>query len=247
MIPVHFGARERPLFGCYDPAAATAARRRIGVVLFSPTGWELLRAHRTLRSLALRLAEAGFDVLRFDYSGTGDSWGDPRTDSTWAQWTQDAVDAIEELQGIAGVDRLHLVGLRHGCRLALAAAANHRSIVGRIVLWDPAPLPVSATQVGRSSGANGDAPSLETPPAVLHALAQERPALAEWMQDRSLRVLSNGASLPEDLRAARGDLLEGEPEGPPCWVEERNFGAGAVPTALLALVTAWLAAEGKKS
>lgn len=246
MVPLHFGARDRPLFACYDPASATVARRRIGVVLFSPTGWELLRAHRTLRSLGVRLAEAGFDVLRFDYSGTGDSWGDPLVDATWAQWTQDAADALEEIRGLAGVDRVHLVGLRHGCRVALTAAASERSLVGRIVLWDPAPLPSLATLNVGKSGREVDAPSLETPPAVLDALTRERPATADWMEDRTLRVLSSGVSLPDDLLGAGGDILQGEPEGPPCWVEEGDFGAGAVPTALLGRIVAWLTAEGRK-
>lgn len=245
MIPLHFGARDRPLFGCYDPAAGSVARRRIGVVLFSPTGWELLRAHRTLRSLAVRLAEAGYDVLRFDYSGTGDSWGDPRVDGTWMQWTQDAADAMEELQGLAGVDRVHLVGLRHGCRVALAAGAAQRSCVGRIVLWDPAPLP-SPMLGGATDGWDDAAPSLETPAAILDALARERPTIADWMGARTLRVVSSGVSLPEDLLGADGDLLQGERNGPPCWVEEGDFGAGAVPTALVGQIVDWLIADGRK-
>lgn len=247
MIPVHFGSRERPLFACYDPSVAKAARRRVGVVLFSPTGWELLRAHRSLRTLAVRLAEAGFDVLRFDYSGTGDSWGDPRRDATWDQWMQDAVDGIEELQGLAGVDRIHLIGLRNGCRTALATAARQRHLVGRLVLWDPTELPEPSALGAADRALRDDAPSLETPKAVLRAMATERPTLVDWMQDRTLRVLSNGESLPSDLGSARGELLEGDPEGPPCWVEEHDFGAGVVPTGLLGRIVAWLSADGKKA
>ena len=49
--------------------------RRTAVLLCNPFGEEASRAHRTYRVLATQLERAGFPVLRFDYSGTGDSLG----------------------------------------------------------------------------------------------------------------------------------------------------------------------------
>ena len=75
MTPLYFGERTRRLFGVYTPAHA-AGRPARGVVLCHPWGQEYLHAHRSLRKLGDLLAAAGFDVLRFDYFGTGDSAGD---------------------------------------------------------------------------------------------------------------------------------------------------------------------------
>ena len=73
-----FGPDERPLAGWWSlPASPT----RHGVVIAGPIGYEWWSTHRTLRTLAERLADRGHTVLRFDYDGLGDSTGerwDPR-------------------------------------------------------------------------------------------------------------------------------------------------------------------------
>lgn len=115
MIPVHFGQRDRPLFGVYDPAPPP--RKRSAVLILNPGGWELIRAHRSLRTLAQQLQRAGMDVMRFDYRGTGDSWGGIDDVDSLHDWTEDVDEAIEELTGLAGVDRVSLVGLRMGASL----------------------------------------------------------------------------------------------------------------------------------
>ena len=48
----------------------------VGVVIVPPVGYEYWSSHRTLRTLAERLAENGCLALRFDFDGTGDSGGD---------------------------------------------------------------------------------------------------------------------------------------------------------------------------
>ena len=48
----------------------------VGVVIVPPIGYEYWSSHRTLRTLAERLAEQGCSRLRFDFDGTGDSAGD---------------------------------------------------------------------------------------------------------------------------------------------------------------------------
>ena len=134
MNPFFFGASSEPLFGVHHTPRARAARQT-GVVLCAPHGQEYMRAHRAFRQLALLLDKAGFHVLRFDYAGTGDSWGDG-TDVSLSTWRADVGAAIDELRAQSDVERVSLVGLRLGAAVA-ALAARERTDVASVVLWDP--------------------------------------------------------------------------------------------------------------
>ena len=134
MNPFYFGTSERPLFGVYHPARSQQARDA-GVVLCHPFGWEYMRTHRAFRQLAGRLTDVGFPVLRFDYSGTGDSAGDGR-EASLGQWLDDLSAAIDEIEDTAGVRRVSLIGLRLGAALA-ARAATTRPDLDRLILWNP--------------------------------------------------------------------------------------------------------------
>jgi alpha-beta hydrolase superfamily lysophospholipase len=134
MLPLYFGSSSARLFGVYHPAGS-ARPRQSGVVLCPPAGHEYIRAHRSLRQLAERLSGAGFHVMRFDYFGCGDSAGEAE-DASLTTWIGDIGAAVEELQDTAGVRRVCLVGLRLGATLA-AHAAEDRSDVDAVVLWDP--------------------------------------------------------------------------------------------------------------
>lgn len=134
MNAVMFGRAPHSLFGVYHPPRTMRARRS-GVVLCYPFGQEYMRAHRAYRQLALLLSNAGFHVMRFDYSGTGDSAGDSTTGSL-TQWVQDAQSAAEELKDVAELARVSFVGLRLGAAVA-AMAAETRLDVDEVVLWDP--------------------------------------------------------------------------------------------------------------
>ena len=93
-----------------------------------------MRAHRAFRQMALLLSGEGFHVLRFDYSGTGDSFGGPE-EMSLDRWTEDLGIAIEELQDTAAVESVWLVGLRLGASLALRSS-DRPEVLG-MVLWDP--------------------------------------------------------------------------------------------------------------
>ena len=134
MSPLYFGRAGERLFGVYH-ASATATARRTGVVLCAPFGHEYIRAHRSLRQLAIQLASRGYHAFRFDYFGCGDSEGEGE-DATAARWLCDIESAIDELRGIAGVQRCCLVGLRFGGTMA-AEVASRRSDVEAAILWDP--------------------------------------------------------------------------------------------------------------
>jgi pimeloyl-ACP methyl ester carboxylesterase len=133
MEPLYFGP-DRRLFGVFH-APQPGAGRTTGVVLCQPIGHEYLRAHRAFRNLALQLARQGFPVLRFDYSGTGDSAGDG-SDARLSDWTDDVSAAIDELKRAANPRRLVLVGMRFGAAVG-ALAASRRRDVDAVVLVDP--------------------------------------------------------------------------------------------------------------
>ena len=129
--PVVFGNPQRPLVGRLHPAVGPA---RGAVVLFNPLGYEENCAFRTFQLLAGELAARGFDTLRFDYDGTGNSWGDGTDPDRLAAWV-DSCGAAIDFQASRTGGPVHVVGLRLGAALALLASS--RRALDRVVLWDP--------------------------------------------------------------------------------------------------------------
>src|SRR5450432_2102057 len=130
-IAIYFGSAGRPLFGFYHPSSGGG---RLGVVLCSPVGDDFIRAHRTLRHLAEALSSAGVPVLRFDFDGTGDSFGDERDPDRVATWRGDIRRATDELRKRSGIQAVALVGLKLGGTLAASAAADLDD-VDALILW----------------------------------------------------------------------------------------------------------------
>jgi pimeloyl-ACP methyl ester carboxylesterase len=105
-----------------------------GVVIVPPLGYEYWSSHRTLRTLAERLAGQGNRVVRFDLDGTGDSSGDqwdPARLETWRGDIGHATSALKE----SGTTKLVLVGLRMGATLGLSESG--RLGADAVVAWDP--------------------------------------------------------------------------------------------------------------
>lgn len=133
MKPFYFGDSRRPLFGVHH--APRAGLRRPGVVICPPFGQESLRAHRSLRELATRLADAGIAALRFDYRASGDSAGEPE-EARLESWAQDVSTAVEEMRESTGEARVALAGLRLGGAVAVLGA-RHVGGASALVLWEP--------------------------------------------------------------------------------------------------------------
>lgn len=262
MTPLYFGSPQRRLFGIYAPASA-AARRTRAIVLCPPWGQEYLRAHRSLRQLALRLSAAGFHVLRFDYFGTGDSAGDLE-DAGLPGWEADIESAIEELKDMSGAQRVGLVGLRLGATLAARVCTRQRRQIDSLVLWDPvldgaahieellsldaalsgqpAPRPRPEGRPGWQLLGFALTPTLREQIAQAEALS----LVASWPA-RSLVITSGPVPSLAALREALAQRGQGGAElehleSEPAWLEHRSSGAGAIPVALLDRLVGWCAA-----
>ena len=136
MEPLYFGPRGR-LFGLRSEAKAPP--RRTAVLICHSWGVEYMRSYRALYLLAQQLAARGFETLRFDYSGTGDSADGPdghdNDGSRLEQWIEDIRCAARELRELSGADRVCILGLRLGGLLAVRAIADGlRADVA--ALWD---------------------------------------------------------------------------------------------------------------
>lgn len=122
------------------------AQRRsgLGFVMSHPFGEEKLWSHRVFVVFARTLAARGIPVLRFDYTGAGDSEGD--TAQAGVDTYLDDLGAAVSMLGerVKDVKRVGLVGLRFGATLAALFAARARADGGAsavldapVVLWDP--------------------------------------------------------------------------------------------------------------
>ena len=128
--PLYFGRESRPLFGWLHPCNAG----QLGLVICNPFGDESVRAHRSVRHLAIAASKAGFPALRFDYDGTGDSCGhdlEPERVTEWLASIHAAADALREQ---TGVTQVCFLGIRLGATLAALAAATRTDTAGLLAI-----------------------------------------------------------------------------------------------------------------
>ncbi|WP_141732824.1 serine aminopeptidase domain-containing protein [Oligoflexus tunisiensis] len=129
--PLFLNTMEQQIFTLHYPAESGA---RDTIVICPPAPQEIMRAQAALGQLARRLQDNGCHVVRFDYSGTGDSTG--ASDSVSIdQWLKDLQQVCDFAKQQAPDTRLSLLGLRLGA--ALAIRASEQLTVDRLVLWDP--------------------------------------------------------------------------------------------------------------
>ncbi len=133
MNPSFFGPPNEQLLGIHHPPRGGS--RGVGVLLCPPAPMETARTHWAFRKLAEQLTKAGYDVLRFDYRGTGDSNGE-LADTTPLLWVEDIKRAARELKDVSGVRKISAVGFRLGA-LLLCQAASEGLALDALVLWEP--------------------------------------------------------------------------------------------------------------
>jgi len=127
------GPRGQRLFGILHRAAAPA--RHAAIIYCSAILEEKLNCHRIGVNFARRAAAEGFDVLRFDYAGDGESSGE-FVDASVTSRVEDIVAAASWVRETVGAGELHLLGLRFGAALALLAA-EISPLVSRVAGWAP--------------------------------------------------------------------------------------------------------------
>jgi alpha/beta superfamily hydrolase len=244
--PFYFGDSARPLFGLHHPP--TGAERRTAVVVCPPFGQEQMRAHRSLRELAVRLGAAGFHTLRFDLSGTGDSAGEGE-DARLERWVADVRVAADEMRELAQAPRVALAGLRLGATLAVLAAAGRRDLAA-LALWEPI---VSGrayrTELADAHAAwyrdhaRGAAPTADEalgfplPPALAADL--DGVDLAAWAPPAApaLWVTSDGGPAVPWATGATSAALPAAP----VWLHAEGMDRTLVPGPQLDAIAAWLA------
>lgn len=244
MSAVFFGSSRRPLFGFQH---APAGPIEGAVLLCPPWGREYEYAHRALRVLADRLAERGRFVLRFDYSGTGDSWGES-TDADLERWSDDVAAAAEELQLVSGAPTLDLVGLRLGGYLAARHAAEYGD-TQRLVLWDPVvhgPSWVAEVRGDQAAPDPGTDPQEFGSFAVTERLVRQIEGIrrAAYETDLAPEVLHlvtvADAPPPEGSLAGLPDVDFDHFPQPLPWIEDVSIWAGQIPARTIDRIVQWL-------
>lgn len=113
---------------------ATPVPGRPAVVVLNAGLIHRVGPNRLHVQLARRLAAAGFPVLRFDFSGIGDS--KPRTDNR--PFLDAAVEetraAMDFLQSSRGVEQFVLAGICSGADSALRAACGDERVTGAVLI-----------------------------------------------------------------------------------------------------------------
>ena len=166
-VPLVFEAPEGSCFGWLHPAQGVS--RSTGVVLCRPMGYEALCSYRTYSLLAETLAQAGFDVLRFDYQGTGDSAGLDTDAGRVTAWLESIEAAVGHIKRIAGVSRVALFGVRLGATLAVEAAGRMGG-VDSLVLWAPCVTGRAFVREMRAASANRSMGTSDAGPDELDAM-----------------------------------------------------------------------------
>lgn len=135
MKHLFFGNPNSPLFGVHHPVRQKTPVEQAAVIC-PPIGQEFIRTHWCLRTLANQMARSGIHTFRFDYSGLGDSAGNPLDVLSLNHWVNDIHLAIDQVIQETSVKNVMLIGLRWGGHLAALAARNNAK-VNSLILWEP--------------------------------------------------------------------------------------------------------------
>lgn len=136
--PLTIESRSERLAAIKYPSVSTnGSRKNHTIVVCTAMGHEATRANRNLQQLAIRLSQDGFDVVRFDYSCTGNSTG--REDSaTLEDWRCDITAVVNHVRRDSSADtatpKVSLLGIRLGATLL---AQTPLEDIETAILWDP--------------------------------------------------------------------------------------------------------------
>ncbi len=112
---------------------ATGTRRGV-VVVVPPFGLERTHSYPTLVRWSRYLASAGFDVVRMDVRGMGESTGE-FADQDLDTWADDVRAVVADAAAWAGGVPVMIHGVRSGGLIAAYACRDRTG--GGVLLWDP--------------------------------------------------------------------------------------------------------------
>jgi pimeloyl-ACP methyl ester carboxylesterase len=127
--------RSKSLVGILtEPPRGTPAGSRPGVLLLNAGVLHRVGPNGMYVAIARALAAQGFPVLRFDFSGIGDS--DPRRDALSGDDAalEETRDAMDALAAAKGVSTFVLMGLCSGADNAFLIARIDERVVGAVML-----------------------------------------------------------------------------------------------------------------
>ncbi len=235
-----FGSPDRQLFGYHHVPRGVAK----GAVVICPS-WagEYDFSHRALLVLARRLASGGSHVLRFDYSGTGDSWGET-TEADLGRWEDDAGLAVEELRTMSGLASVDVVGLRLGGYVAIRVAGAD-SRIGRAVLWDPVfdgRAWLRELRVMPESQGLMEAGNMLVSSRFVTQLEEIRPESFHLESTAEVFLLETqvGTDNTRGLGAPQGGVVAEWMEQPAPWIEDESIWTGQIPVQAIGRISEWL-------
>lgn len=117
----------------YPPVSRKQNSRSHAVVMVPSYGHEATRAFRNTQQLAVQLAQNGFDVVRFDYAGTGDSDGGLERLSL-RQWREDVRSVVEAARNKLHVEQVSIIGVRLGANVVASCGVER---IEHFIAWDP--------------------------------------------------------------------------------------------------------------
>jgi uncharacterized protein len=127
----YLGSKERKLYSVYYEPGVSVNNSK-AVILCYPVGQEYIRCHRMYSNLANKLVKEGMHVVKFDYAGTGDSYGYFSSVSI-EEWVSNIKEIADELVSGTGARQLYIVGVRMGALLA-ARYAEEGNVDGLVFL-----------------------------------------------------------------------------------------------------------------
>lgn len=130
---IYLNTRPDATFAMVD-VPATPVQGTTGVVICPLFGWDDLCTHRSRRTWARALADAGHATIRIDLPGTGDSVGSPLTPNQLTGWISAVSAAASWLRDEQGCARVCALGIGFGGMLAWLATAEGAPI-DDLALW----------------------------------------------------------------------------------------------------------------
>ena len=131
-IESFFFGKGSELYGLFHPAAGNS--KSAAVLVCPPIGGEYKRCCFLLKILADSVSSLGTPIMRFDYYGTGDSYGNC-IEATMERWISDVEQAHDELIRRTGCRNITVLAVRFGALLACNALGRLNNV--NWVLWDP--------------------------------------------------------------------------------------------------------------